>query len=178
MRPLIPIAYLNEACFLSLNEDDKKYNMCIENAEDDLSDVLGGQFFDEIVTQYPSTLSTDNATLYEDYIKKYLAWNTYYIYLGFAQVNSTPTGIRAFNDENSSLASDIQMHALEKNVLANAVKYKQKLINFLCLEKEKDSTKYPLYHCQCKEEMSFAITAVDKKSDALFKVNKSLTTNE
>lgn len=178
MRPLIPIEYLNEACFLSLNEDDKKYKMCIENAEDDLSDLLGSEFFDEIVTQYPATLSTDNAALYEGYLKKYLAWNTYHIYMGFSQLNATPTGFREFSDENSSLASDIKLYSHEKNVRAQMVKYRDKVLNFLSLEQSKDSTKYPLYKQLCKEELSFAITAIDKKSNNLLRINKTLTSNE
>lgn len=176
---LIPISYLNEACFLTLNEDDKKYQMCLNVAQDNLADLIGREFYAQLETQYDNdTFSTDNDTFYEGYVKDYLAWQTYLIYIGFANQNSTPTGIREFNDENSSVVADVKMYALEKNVLKMVNYYKYRLINFLKLEQEKDSTKYPMFTAECDYGFSFAITAVDKTSDALLKVNKSIITNE
>lgn len=181
MTDWIPIAYLNEACFLSLNTDDKKYRMCLEMSQDDLKDELGREFFDEIEGQIEAnTLSadTDNNTLYEDHIKKFLAWQTYYNYLKFANVDATPSGIRVHNDENSDIASDIQMYSLEKNVKGRAIFCKNQMINFLKESQLNDSDKYPLWKDKCKEQMSFSITAVDKTSDALIRVNKAIKTNE
>jgi hypothetical protein len=179
MIPLIPIAYLNEECFLSLNTDDKKYTMALKDAQMDLEDILGSEFFDQIESQYDGdTLSTDNDALYEDYIKEYLAWQTYFHYLKFANADPTPSGVREFNDENSSILSDVKMYSFEKNVREKAVRYKHRMINFLKLEQSKDSTKYSLWEDTCKEEYSFAITAIDKGSDAMVRVNKAIDTNE
>jgi hypothetical protein len=179
MAVLLDLSYLNEACFLSLNENDKKYKMCLKMSQDNLRDVLGREFYEQIESQYPSfTGASDNQTLYNSYIKDFLAWQTYFNYLKFANVNATPTGIRTFNDENSSLASDIQMYSLEKHVLQESNKYKFQMINYLKEQQANDSTKFPLYENQCKQEMSFSITAIDKGSSALFKVNKSVITNE
>jgi len=176
---LLTLSYLNTACFLSLNEDDKKYNMCLEDAEEDLKDILGVEFYDQIITQYPGfSGASDNAALYDPYIKKFLAWQTYYHYLKFANVNATPTGIRTFDDENSSIATDIQMYSLEKNVKAKADRFKFRLINYLKEQQANDSTKFPLWEDECKEQMSFAITSIDKTSDALIRVNKTIITNE
>jgi len=179
MINLIPLSYLNEACFLSLNEDDKKYQMVLKIAQDTLKEVLGGEFYSQIETQYDNeTLSTANDTLYEDYIKDFLAWQTYYYYIKFANINATPTGLREFNDENSSIASDVKMYALEKNVMEFVNRYKYNMINYLDLEQEKDSTAFPLYNAKCDHGFNFAITSVDKASDALVKVNKTIITNE
>jgi hypothetical protein len=179
MISLIPQPYLNEACFLSLNVDNKKYSMVLKLAQEDLEDVLGVTFYAEIETQYNTQeLTDDNDALYEDYIKDYLAWRTYFHFLKFANLDQTPTGIREFTDDNSTVASDIKMYSLEKNVKARADNYKFRLINFIKLEQSRDSTKYPYFTESCREEMSFGITAVDKSSDALFKVNKAITTNE
>jgi hypothetical protein len=179
MISLIPQPYLNEACFLSLNVDNKKYSMVLKLAQEDLEDVLGVTFYAEIETQYNTQeLTDDNDALYEDYIKDYLAWRTYFHFLKFANLDQTPTGIREFTDDNSTVASDIKMYALEKNVKARADNYKFRLINFIKLEQSRDSTKYPYFTESCKEEMSFGITAVGKESTALFKVNKAITTNE
>lgn len=180
MINLIPISYLNEACFLSLNEDDKKYQMVLDLAQDMLKQLLGVEFYTEIETQYQANaLTPDNNSFYENSgIKKYLAWQTYFCYLKFSNVNATPTGIRTFTDENSSIATDIQMYSLEKNVLQMLNTYKGSMLNYLKLEREKDSTKFPLYRERCHEEFSFGITSVNKESDAMFKVNKSIITNE
>lgn len=179
MNNLIPIAYLNEVCFLSLNTDDKKYKAALDEAQDDLTEILGAQFYNEIEDQYiNNTLTTDNDALYDDYIKKYLAWQTYLNYIGFANNDSTPTGIRKFNDENSELLTGVEMYALEKKINGKVQKYKGKMINFLRLSQEIDSTKYPLYHHKCKEEFSFGITSITKKDYTLFKVNKAIKNNE
>jgi len=179
MKDLIPISYLNESCFLSLNTDDKKYRMCLKMSQEDLSDILGSTFYDQIDTQYPSGLSTDNAALYEGFIKDFLAWKTYFNYLKFANVDSTPTGIRVFSDENSSIASDIQMRSLEKNILAEVEKHRGRMITYIKLEKSKDSTKYPLYDDRCDDkDISFSITSVHGKSNTLIRVNKSIIANE
>ena len=151
--------------------------MCLEMSQDDLRDILKPEFYDQIVLQYP-TYTGDNLALYDPYIKKYLAWQTYFNYLKFANVEATPTGIRTFRDDNSDIASDIQMYSLEKNVMARAVKYRNDIINFLRESQLNTSTKYPLWTESFREEMSFAITSVDKRSDALIRVNQSIISNE
>lgn len=179
MINLIPLSYLNEACFLSLNVDAKKYQMVLKIAQDTLKDVLGGEFYDHIETQYDAdTLSAANQTLYENYIKDFLAWQTYYYYIKFANVDSTPTGIREFNDDNSSVVADVKIYALEKNVTEMVNRYKYAIINFLKLEQEKDSTAYPLFESKCDYGFNFAITSVDKQFDTLIKINKTIITNE
>lgn len=179
MINLIPLAYLNEACFLSLNEDDKKYQMVLEIAQDALKNILGREFYAQIESQYEAdTLSADNDALYDPYIKKYLAWQTYQNYIGFANLNATPTGIREFNEENSMIAADVKMYALEKNILKMVNNYKGDMINFMKEAQANDSSKYPLWIEQCKTEFSFGITAVKKGSTELFKVNKTITNNE
>lgn len=179
MIQLIPIAFLNEECFLSTNTDDKKYLMAIKDAQMDLEDILGKEFYDEILSQYDAqTFTTDNDTLYEDYIKIYLAWRTYFHYLKFSDVEATPTGLREFTDQNSSLLTDVKKYSFEKNIQEKAERYKFRMISYLKFQQSQDSDKYPLWTDRCKEEMSFAITSIDKKSDAMVRVNKSINTNE
>lgn len=183
MKLLIPLSYLNEACFLSLNVDEKKYKMVLKISQEELEDILGAEFYEEISGQYSptsDTLSTDNSTLYENYIKDFLAWATYYEYLRFAQDDSTATGFREHDDDNSTLIQDIKLHSKEKNVLRMVNRYKYKMQNFLKLEQEKDATKYPLYKGVCTEQFSFAISSIERDSlkDEIFSVNKSITVNE
>ncbi len=177
MTLILDLTYLNEACFLSLNTDDKKYNMCLKMAQKDLKSVLGAEFYEQIETQYPN-YTGDNLSLYDDYIKDYLAWTTYVYYIGFSQAEATPTGIRSFNDDNSTILEDVKLYSFEKNVKNMAKRYKDDLINYLKETQANDSTKFPLWEDSCKTEYSFGITAIDKTSDALLNVNKAIITNE
>lgn len=178
---LIPLDYLTEACFLSVNINEKKFKMVLKLAQDQLKAVLGPEFYAQIETQYAAqgdTLSTANATLYEDYIKNFLAWATYSEYMKFGQADSTPTGMRQFKDENSDILGDIKMSAYERNVAKQAEYYRNELINYLRLQQTILSKNFPLWKDTCKVEMSWGISGVAAKSDALFKINKATITNE
>ena len=181
MKLLIPLSYLTEACFLSANIDERKFKASLEEAQDELSTVLGPEFYEQISTQYApanDTFSVDNALLYEDYIKKFLAWQTYLYSIGFSQSDSTPTGERSFKDENSELLADIKLSAKERNIERRAIRYKNKIVNFLRLAKDKDSTKYPLWVDQCNSEVLWGISSIGSKSDKLFRINKTTRFNE
>jgi hypothetical protein len=179
MINLIPLSYLNEACFLSLNVDAKKYQMLLKITQDNLKQLLGAEFYLEIETQYDgNTLSEDNDALYDPYLKDYIAWRAYSEYIGFSNADETPTGTRKFKDENSDLLSDVEMYARQRNIVSKVTFYRGEMINFIKQAKENYPTKYPLYTERCIEEFSFGITSVDKRSNALFKVNKTITNNE
>lgn len=183
MKLLIPLAYLNEACFLSLNIDEKKFKMVLKIAQEDLRDILGGEFYEEIETQYNpigDTLTTANSTLYENYLKDFLAWATYHRYLGFSQSDSTPTGERAFNDDSSTLLGDIALAAKEKNVKAMVSRYKDKIINYLRLQRSINSTSFPLWVDNCREEFGWGITCIarDSTSDKILSITKATRGNE
>lgn len=178
MKALIPLSYLNEACFLSLNTDDKKYMIALKLAQKQLKQIIGDSFYNQIESAFPNgTLSTDNDTFYEEYVKDYLAWSTYFNYIGFSQSDSTPTGIRQFNDENSTILDDVKLYAYEKKVRENMMIYKNEMINFLTLEQSKDSTKYPLYTKQCSNDFQFGISSIDKESDTYVTINKAVISN-
>jgi len=180
--PLIPLHYLNEACFLSLNEDDKKYAMCLDMSEDDLKGILGRAYFTELTTQYNANeLTEDNSNLYEEAIKKYLAWRTYFHYLKFANVTATPTGMRTFNDDNSSLAEDIQMYSLEKHVKAQFVKYQNEITNYIKSIRVTNASAYPLFDsCGGGTVNNFSITAIHGCSYGQINLNvaRSIQNNE
>lgn len=180
--PLIPLHYLNEACFLSVNEDDKKYAMCLKMSEGDLKSILGRDFYNELQTQFDTTTFTpDNEELYEEAIKDYLAWRTYFHYLKFANVNATPTGIRTFNDDNSSLAEDIKMYSLEKNVKAQFVKYQNDIINTIKRIRNTNKDAYPLYDtCGGAPVETFCFTSITgcSRAQVNISVGKSLFSNE
>lgn len=183
MKFLIPLSYLNEACFLSLNIDEKKFKMVLKISQEDLRDILGGEFYEEIETQYDpanDTFTTANATLYEDYLKDYLAWATYHRFLGFSQSESTPTGERSFNDDNSTLLADVALYSKEKNVKAMVSRYKDNIINYLRLQRSIDSTSFPLWQDCYKEEFGFGISCIerDAEKDQIISITKATRGNE
>jgi len=183
MKLLIPLAYLNEACFLSQNIDEKKFKMVLKIAQEDLEEVLGAEFYAQIETQYDplaDTLTVANATLYEDYLKDFLAWSTYHRLLGFSQSDSTPTGERSFNDENSILLADIALESKEKNVLQMVARYRNRIINYLNNEQAKDSTVFPLWDGCKKGSFSWGISGIERDSqeDKIISINKAVIGNE
>lgn len=181
MNYLIPLAYINEATFQSENIDEKKQKANLEEAQSDLRELLGPEFYEQIDTQYTGqTLSTANDALYEGYVKQYLAWQAAYYSLGFSQADSTPTGIREFKDENSEILSDIKLHSFEKNVRRRAQRYKYDMLNYLNLQQSIDSSAFPMYTAKCFEELSFAVTSVSRgtNKDAVISVNRAITNNE
>lgn len=182
-KQLIPIAYVNEACFLSLNLDEKKVKMSLRLAQEDLSDILGPEFYAEIETQYAvsnDTFSMVNATLYEDYLKDFLAWATYHRYMGFSQSESTPTGFRKFTDENSTSLEGGELDSLEKNAGAMVQRYKNKIINYLRLQKSILSTSFPLWVDRCDDNFGWAISGIERDSrlDKAISITKAVRSNE
>jgi len=183
MKLLIPLAYLNEACFLSENIDEKKFKMVLNIAQEDLQDILGAEFYAQIETQYEpfnDTLSSANSTLYEDYLKPFLAWASYHRLLGFSQSESTPTGERSFKDENSDLLADIALHSKEKNVLSMVSRYRNRIINYIETEQSKVSTAFPLYDACKKGDFGWGISGIERNSyeDKIFSINKAVIGNE
>lgn len=179
---MIAVAYIQQTCFLSQNIPLEKLNIALEMAKDDLKEILGSSFYNELVSQYdsppvPNGFSTPNLAVYDPYIKRFLAWQAYFYFLIFGNQDSTPTGFRSFTDENSSILDDVSMYSLEKNVRGQAMKYRYKMIDFLNQAKKTDHTSYPYYHETCKTEFSFAITSVHGKDDTQFRVNRALNTN-
>jgi|GEM_PF-3791090 len=182
MKYLIPLSYLNEACSVSTNIDDNKFKMSLKIAQRDMKALLGELFYTEIETQYDPTsdsFTPANETLYEDYLKDYLAWFTYYNYLRFSQSQSTPTGEREFNDENSSIISDIRLNALEKNVKIEANNYRNDVIKYLNKKRGEDSDNFPLWIGDKKQPFSYGFSCIskDSASDNIVKINKTTTNN-
>lgn len=182
-KQLIPLAYLNEACYLSQNIDEKKFKMTLKLAQEDLRDILGGEFYEEIETQYlpaNDTFSVANATLYEDYIKDFLAWATYHYHLGFSQSESTPTGERSFKDDNSDILTDLAMFGKEKNVKAQVSRYKNKMINYLRNQQTILSTNFPLWVDSCTEDFGWGISGIERNSaqDKIVSITKAVRGNE
>lgn len=181
MNYLIPVAYIQEVCLISDNIDPKKLLVALEMAQEDLEDTISREFYEQIETQYlANTLSADNTAFYNPYVKKFLAWKAYFYFVGHAQEDSTATGFREFNDDNSSLISDVKLYSKERKIRERADRHKSKMINFLNEAQSNDATKYDLWEDGCKDVPSFSITAIDKDGSAasIARINNSIINNE
>lgn len=186
-KQLIPLSYINEACAVSTNIDEKKLKPHLEEAQLDLLNILGAEFYEEIETQYSSsgdTLTAANNELYENYIKNFLAWQAYFYSLGFSQLESTPSGERSFSDENSELATDIQLYAKEKNIKAKAYKYQSAMIDFLRLQQTRYASgvsgayAFAKWTDNCRDQFQFGISGIGRQQTEIFAVNRAVKNNE
>lgn len=186
-KPLIPLSYINEVCAVSTNIDEKKLKPNLEEAQFDLLNALGPEFYEEIESQYAvsgDTFTTANAELYENYIKNFLAWQAYFYSLGFSQLESTPSGERSFSDDNSELATDIQLYSKEKNIKAKAFKYKSAMIDFLRLHQYRfaqgvqGAYEFAKWEDKCRDEFQFGISGIGRGGGETFAVSKAVNSNE
>lgn len=178
MTKLITYQYLRKQTDISQNVDDDKLDNPILRAQDMLEFILGKAFYEEIEGQFPSSLSSDNDSLFDPYIKKYLAWQAYEFYLIKANVYESRTGIRLYSEENSEIASETIMSNLIKDAKQWTQFYKGEMLTYIKQQQRIDSSKYPLYKdCYNKEGNGFHITAITKKDNTNSKINRQILLN-
>lgn len=109
--------------------------------------MLCKDLYNEIISQYPSDLSTANTALLP-FIQDYLVYKTYIRYLISANVHSTPSGMFTANDSSATKASPEEMSPIISRAHADANYYQDELQNFLI----KNEDDYPLWKdsiCYC-----------------------------
>ena len=94
----------------------------------------------------PSTLTADNTTLLNDYIKPMLAHYVVYECFPIIRNNITSSGIVSLDHEFTSPANREDYAALRSQILAHGDDFRAELIHFIKKQKEADSSKYPLYN--------------------------------
>lgn len=106
---------------------------------------LGTDFYDEITDEIDSSLTSDNDTLLDDYIKPALAH--YVIYESLPQLRNqiAKGGVFLNLSETSDAASDLGYGQIRDDYIAKAEALRVQADNFIQEEQDDDSTKYPLY---------------------------------
>lgn len=180
MSKLITYQYLREECDISQNVDNKKLDNPIKRAQDMVKFVLGKAFYEEIETEFlASTLSTDNDALFDPYIKKFLAWQAYEFYIERANVYESRTGLRQFEEENSSIASDVTMGNIIKMAKQWTQFYKGEMLTFITQQRQLDSTKYDKYRdCGNRSGSGFHITSITARDKSSRRINTKIESNE
>lgn len=109
-----------------------------------LKPFLGSDYYDEILTQVENTsLTSDNSTLLNDWIKPMLAY--YIVYDAFPSIraNVTSRGIMINESETSVAASSSDFAMLRQNYLSMAERWKKDCEDYINDVKDSDSSKYP-----------------------------------
>lgn len=118
-----------------------------------LRTFLGEDFYDEILSQVDdtSTLTTDNSTLLESYLKPMLAH--YVVYESLPQIRNqiAKGGVYLNLSETADAASDLDYSRTRNDYLAKAEAWKQETDYFIKKQQDTDSTKYTLYCGKSKQ---------------------------
>lgn len=125
--------------------------------------IICKDFYDELITQIDGgTLTADNQTLVDDYIKPAMVFRSYSRYLPTANTFSTPAGFRRFRDDNSESAEAADMQASINQANSDSNFYEKELYDFL----ENNLDDYPTYrdNCKCAKKVlsGFKITSIGK----------------
>jgi hypothetical protein len=170
MSKLITYAYLRIETDISKNVENEVLDNPIKWAHDQLKFMLGRQLYDEVYAQgitLPTTFSTNNAALFDPYIKQFLAWTAYADYIIKANSYETRTGVRVYKEDNSDPASDQTMNMRIKKAADKAQFYKGAMINYIEEQQNLSTANFPLYIKDCSNRKfgtGFGISGVKKLS--------------
>lgn len=153
MSYIISIDDLVTTCNISEVIDANKIESIIKVTEDFyIKSLLGRNFYVDLINQlknnneFPGSLSDDYIKLLngDDFfsgLKIWFCWCGYTQYLHEANFSSTQSGIKTFNDNTSTKASESLISAYIQSAQQKADHYKGELINFLT----NNESLYPLY---------------------------------
>ena len=158
---LITYAYLREECDLPQNLDDSAVERHIYAAQEMLRADIGDGFYqDFLANSIAGTLSIVYNSLFNPYMKQFIAWKANEYWTVKANFNMTRAGFRVHSEENSVVATDTQMAEIIKDAKYKASFYKNLMLDYL----DNHSTDYPLYNsCHSKKSNGFGITVIRKK---------------
>jgi len=161
---LITYAYLKEECDLPQNLPDAELEHRIYRAQEMLRMIMSDDFYQDFVAAYKAgPFSTVYQSLYDPYIKQFIAWQANQFWTVKANFKPTRSGFRVHTEDNSVAATDTQMATLHKDANQQAQYYKELLIGFL----DNHAVDYPLYTTRCGTKNvagnGFHISAVKNK---------------
>jgi len=144
---LVSIQDFKNVVDLSMNIGSSKLIPSITIAQDRyLANLLCPSFYDEIQTQAcEDDLTPANQLLFDGYIKPALIHRAYADYLSSANLHSTASGVRTFNEQDSNEAEDKRVYRLIKKAESNADFYENKMVAFI----EANILDYPTFKDEC-----------------------------
>lgn len=159
---LITFAYLKGEVDIPQNVEDITLDHKIYTAQETLRMLMGDEFYQDFKNWYKNGgTNTAYTSLYNPYIKQYVAWQANEYWTIKANFNPTRSGFRVHTEANSVVASDIQMSTIIKDAKQKAQYYKMLLVDYL----NDHASDYPLYSRNCGNSLTgntFHISAVKK----------------
>lgn len=158
---LITFAYLKDEVNVPQNIDSAEFDHKIYQAQETLRMLMGDTFYQDYLAQYKTNPLTGSYLSLYVYIKQYVAWQAYEFWVSTANFKPTRSGFRVLSEDNSVVASDIQMAMIIKDVKQKSQYYKTLLVDYL----NKNAASFPLYSNGCGKNLTgntFRISAVKK----------------
>ncbi len=159
---LITFAYLKREVDIPQGIEDEELDHKIYTAQEMLRMLMGDEFYQDFLAKYKTnTLSSVYNTVFP-YIKQFVAWQAHEGWVIKANFKPTRSGFRVHTEDNSVVATDIQMATIIKDAKQKSQYYKTLLVDFL----NGHASDYPLYNTNCngsKTGNTFHISAVKNK---------------
>lgn len=139
----ITLQELKRKSIIDGNVDTDKLIQFVEVAQDTvIQNYLGTKLYDTLQTQViNSTLTTDNSTLLNTYIKPMLIWYTQATYLPYAAYQISNGGVFKHNSENSTSVSESEITKLTRHATETADFYAKRFMDYM----DDNSELYPDY---------------------------------
>src|SRR3990170_4013478 len=160
----ITFAYLKQEVDIPQNIEDQELDHKIYSAQETLRMIMGDSFYQDYKTWFKNNLTNASYTALSTYIKQYVAWQANEYWTIRANFKPTRGGFRVHTEDNSIVATDIQMASIIKDVKQKAQFYKMILVDYL----NDHYLDYPLYSRNCGNNLTgntFHISAVKKNHD-------------
>jgi hypothetical protein len=126
--------------------------------------ILCDDFYNELINQINSdTLTPDNKTLVDNYIKPAMVYRSYARYVATANVYSSVSGLRKYKEDDSDAAERDDLIPLIKQAESDATFYERELIEFL--DNNEDSYLTWKNKCKCnniKSATNFKFSRIGK----------------
>lgn len=160
---LITFAYLKGEVDIPQNIPDAELDHKIYRAQERLRMLIGDEFYQDFLINYKAnTFSAVYTTLYNPFVKQFIAWQACVYWTLEANFKPTRSGFRVHTEENSVITTDEQLSIILKDRKQQAEYYAKLLVDFL----GNHSEDYPLYGSKCGNNLmgnSFHISAVKNK---------------
>lgn len=108
-------------------------------------DLLGKDYYTEIITEAETSYSADNEILVTSYLKPMLAHFIMYEELPYLRNQIGSLGVRNPLDDLDGQATVSEFSHLRNKLVSDAEKMKADLIQYIKDQQEDDSSKFPLY---------------------------------
>lgn len=111
-----------------------------------LKKFIGKDYYNDLISKIDAdTLTADDVSLLEDYLRPMLSYYIVYDAFPSIQMNITSAGIIKNSTDSSEAASSSEASTLRANMLRMAEVWREHARDFVKEAQDDDSTKYPLF---------------------------------